>query len=888
MSVLAPPLDNVYRTQSVIGKKRSRPSDSSNASPAPRRTKSVSDARSLGFMSSTPAPDDKGKGKEVAPVETKDWKKGMYGTFVVKALVDMENGIPETYNDLLSQIRPSSSSSTPLKTTLLLPLLTALSSHASLLSSTTHASLIQAIVQLPWTTADESFVRVYTTMIGVIVSLRMEWVGEVVSNCVRGLSFQSRLRALFLPLPSTSTSSTPTLTRGLIYNRIHSLLAHLITLIPTLPSIISPILLHHFPHKRDQKIAQLTYLRNALRVVEYCPPLADKVLAKIVERAIQIDVEIQIEWDDLDDDEDDDDDASDTGSLEDMDPFDRVLSDEPEEPDLADDDGSDEEDLDSDDDEILLDTDVLSEDEDEGKRKAKHKVIREMMSKLDVILNTTFEHFAKLHDVAKVGDANAVPSLPPTLASTNSSSTSLLLPPPQQSIFPSFLKHTVSSSLLITPAQALIAQNLRQSQFSSLLNIFDRLILKTYKSRYTQFLLFWFTSLSPSFTEEFQSLLLSRALFEKDQPDITRIASASYIASFVSRANWVERGSVREVVALLCHYLAAQMETARLNPEILDGVAGVRGQGGFGVFFAVSQAVFLIFCFRWKDLVEGEDGEMEMMGEDGEMAGRGVGGKRQWAKGLDVLEKVVSSPFNPLKVCSPNVVKQFARVANETSFLYVYHIIQANNRTPFSSNSNTNASSSTSSLLTPSLLTTNSFASFSTTNLPVPKAHNRPSSSTPGGQASDEADLDSFFPFDPYNLPSSSRFIQPIYVDWDAGESDDDDDDSSNETNSEVSIEDEENEAGDRFPSTSESLEDQPGYRIPPSAAATRRGRKTSGGRSGRLLGSLEDDEEMNSLGKSMEGAMSISPGMGLASRMGLQVGRGATGTVGGKEVRWV
>ena len=336
-----------------------------------------------------------------------------------------------------------------------------------------------------------------------------------------------------------------------------------------------------------------------------------------------------------------------------MDPFDRVLSDEPEEPELADDDGSDEEDLDSDDDEILLDTDVLSEDEDQGKREAKHKAIREMMSKLDIILNTTFEHFAKLHDVAKFGDGTPSTLPPPSssaIASNNSSATSLLLPAPQQSIFPSFLRHTVSSSLLITPAQALIAQNLRQSQFSSLLNIFDRLILKTYKSRYTQFLLFWFSSLSPSFTEEFQTLLLSRALFEKDQPDITRIASASYIASFVSRANWVERGSVREVVALLCHYLAAQMETARLNPEILDGVAGVRGQGGFGVFFAVSQAVFLIFCFRWKDLVEGEDGEMEMMGEDGEMAGRGVGGKRQWAKGLDVLEKVVSSPFNPLKV----------------------------------------------------------------------------------------------------------------------------------------------------------------------------------------------------------------------------------------------
>lgn len=337
--------------------------------------------------------------------------------------------------------------------------------------------------------------------------------------------------------------------------------------------------------------------------------------------------------------------------MEDLDPFDRVLSGEPEEPELEDDDGSDDDDLDSDDDEILLGEDVLSDDEDEVKRKTKHKAIREMMSKLDIILTATFEHFAKLNSIAKVGDASnpssgSTSTLP---SSASSSSTSLLLPGPQQSsIFPSFLRST--STPVVTPAQALAAQNLRQSQFSSLLNIFDRLILKTYKSRYTQFLLFWFSSLSPAFTDEFQGLLISRALFEKDQPDITRIASASYIGSFVSRANWVEGSSVRTVVTLLCQYLAAQMETARLNPEILDGVAGVKGQGVFGVFFAVSQALLLIFCFRWKDLVEEEEGEMEMMGEDGEMASGVVGGKRKWAKGLDVLEKVVSSPFNPLKV----------------------------------------------------------------------------------------------------------------------------------------------------------------------------------------------------------------------------------------------
>ena len=47
-----------------------------------------------------------------------------------------------------------------------------------------------------------------------------------------------------------------------------------------------------------------------------------------------------------------------------------------------------------------------------------------------------------------------------------------------------------------------------------------------------------------------------------------------------------------------------------------------------------------------------------------------------------------------------------------------------------------------------------------------------------------EADLNSFFPFDPYKLPSSQSYVDPVYREWksvaldnDGEESDDEDDD---------------------------------------------------------------------------------------------------------------
>jgi hypothetical protein len=87
--------DAVLRTRSVIGQKRSRPSDtSSTASPAPRRSKSVSDARELLLMPAS-GPDgaggkEKGKGR-APPGGEGEWKKGMFVSFVKKALVDKEN-----------------------------------------------------------------------------------------------------------------------------------------------------------------------------------------------------------------------------------------------------------------------------------------------------------------------------------------------------------------------------------------------------------------------------------------------------------------------------------------------------------------------------------------------------------------------------------------------------------------------------------------------------------------------------------------------------------------------------------------------------------------------------------------------------------------------------
>jgi RNA polymerase I-specific transcription initiation factor RRN3 len=79
-----------------------------------------------------------------------------------------------------------------------------------------------------------------------------------------------------------------------MYDRLHVLLRHIYSLIPTLPFTLRPLLVRNFPHKRQDQVAQTTYIRNLLRVTEYCPELADKILALIIDHTIQIDVRLDI------------------------------------------------------------------------------------------------------------------------------------------------------------------------------------------------------------------------------------------------------------------------------------------------------------------------------------------------------------------------------------------------------------------------------------------------------------------------------------------------------------------------------------------------------------------------------------------------------------------
>lgn len=202
-----------------------------------------------------------------------------------------------------------------------------------------------------------------------------------------------------------------------------------------------------------------------------------------------------------------------------------------------------------------------------------------------------------------------------------------------------------------------------------------------------------------------------------------------------------------------------------------------------------------------------------------------------------------------LKGCNPTVVATFAKVAHQTNFAYCFSLIEANQQ---SQNTSRPAVSRTSTS-TSTFSRTSSHSHLATSaSMTLPKS---------ARQSNVDAGYDDYFPFDPYYLPRSKRFIDPLFITYDdvAIEADDDDSDASDSEIADMQDEDEENDEDDSIDSGSMDL---PGRMKNgakhPGGMHISKIKSTSSSYTDRRKRLFERD---NGLSSSLEG-MSISPGI--------------------------
>ncbi|KAK5629903.1 hypothetical protein RRF57_005618 [Xylaria bambusicola] len=261
--------------------------------------------------------------------------------------------------------------------------------------------------------------------------------------------------------------------------------------------------------------------------------------------------------------------------------------------------------------------------------------------------------------------------------------------------------------------------------FEDLLAEFSNLILPTIKSRHTQFLIFHFGQRSEKLMDAFCGTCINIA-FESQRPLVLRQSACAYLASFVARGAHVPGHIVVNIFEVLGYHLdemRAVYENSCRGPDVRR----------YAPFYALMQALMYVFCFRWQDLIRSTPDDV-----DREDPLSYLDQDIEWVPEIkDIMRRNIYSVLNPMKVCSPVIVDQFAKLAHHFRFMYVYPLIESNKR-----------------------LRLSQFSAGAYSN---------------GGGLRDLAfdmndeswqQLGSYFPFDPYQLPKSKRWVDDDYLPW--------------------------------------------------------------------------------------------------------------------------
>ncbi|KAK9238799.1 RNA polymerase I-specific transcription initiation factor RRN3 [Lipomyces kononenkoae] len=221
----------------------------------------------------------------------------IHRAFVQNALFELEKGNTAPLHELTSQLTVKVFSAEGLSVRQVYHVLSALLSHIDRLTTTACASLIRAIINLPGIGTDPGFlsgperkpfsllVCLYGKFLGVVVSIMPKWYTEIASRIVGEFT-------------AASGSSS---------ERLHSLLRYLVTIVPTSASVLQNAIIKLFPYKYDDLGILARYVANILHVVEYVPELRSGIWGVIVERTVELDVDIENKLDQLDDEDEDND-----------------------------------------------------------------------------------------------------------------------------------------------------------------------------------------------------------------------------------------------------------------------------------------------------------------------------------------------------------------------------------------------------------------------------------------------------------------------------------------------------------------------------------------------------------------------------------------------------
>ena len=276
---------------------------------------------------------------------------------------------------------------------------------------------------------------------------------------------------------------------------------------------------------------------------------------------------------------------------------------------------------------------------------------------------------------------------------------------------------------------------------------FNNLILPTYRSRHAQFLIFHFSQTSSVFVDKYATTCIA-TLLDHNQSPVLRQTAGSYLAGFVGRGARVPLPVIKDSFQLLCDELETlrrELEPSCRGPDLKK----------YASFYSMMQAIMYIFCFRWRDLANDKEDDSD---DEREVE------QYQFPDAIKrTLTLAVNSALNPLRICTPDIVNQFAETCYRLNFLYLFPKVESNKYVRLSN---------------------------------MRRDHAIGQIERDLGWVGESGMLEGYFPFDPYRLPRSRKWIADDYVEWKGLPGDEEDNENDATTDDEM-MNDESHDEGD-------------------------------------------------------------------------------------------
>jgi len=195
--------------------------------------------------------------------------------------------------------------------------------------------------------------------------------------------------------------------------------------------------------------------------------------------------------------------------------------------------------------------------------------------------------------------------------------------------------------------------------FEELIDIFFSKILHLHKIYHVQFLMFYLCSFDKNFVSKFLNKLWEK-LKDFNTDLFMRGNCACYIASFLSRAKFVDQNTVKKYLKLMSDEALLKLKNTDSN-EVRKCNTVVNRQR-YKIFYYLCQALFYTVLFR-----------LESFTSDGSSEGE------RFLQSLP-MDRLIKSDLNPLKSCFSLLVDLFNKYMKIHQIVYTEAIVKENKR----------------------------------------------------------------------------------------------------------------------------------------------------------------------------------------------------------------